>query len=167
MVIGGQAVLLYGIPRLTEDIDITLGVDIDRLDKIKEICRALDLSIPKEIDENFVKKTNVLVCVDTVTGIRVDFIFSFTQYEAEAIYRCKKVRFGKRQVNFASVEDIIIHKLFAGRPRDIEDVEGIMRRNLNGLDLEYIRKSLKIFTNLVDKQDIIQQFESLLKRIKE
>ncbi len=26
MVIGGQAVLLYGEPRLTEDIDITLGL---------------------------------------------------------------------------------------------------------------------------------------------
>ncbi len=26
MVIGGQAVLLYGEPRLTRDIDITLGV---------------------------------------------------------------------------------------------------------------------------------------------
>ena len=27
MIIGGQAVLLYGAPRLTKDIDITLGVD--------------------------------------------------------------------------------------------------------------------------------------------
>jgi len=32
MVIGGQAVLLYGEPRLTKDIDITLGIPIDRLD---------------------------------------------------------------------------------------------------------------------------------------
>ena len=31
MIIGGQAVLLYGEPRLTRDIDITLGVNIDRL----------------------------------------------------------------------------------------------------------------------------------------
>ena len=27
MIIGGQAVLLYGEPRLTRDIDITLGVN--------------------------------------------------------------------------------------------------------------------------------------------
>ena len=31
MVIGGQAVLLYGEPRLTKDIDITLGIGIDGL----------------------------------------------------------------------------------------------------------------------------------------
>ncbi|MDI3467220.1 MAG: hypothetical protein OJF50_006041 [Nitrospira sp.] len=27
MIIGGQAVLLYGEPRLTRDIDVTLGID--------------------------------------------------------------------------------------------------------------------------------------------
>jgi len=31
MVMGGQAVLLFGEPRLTPDIDVTLGVGIDRL----------------------------------------------------------------------------------------------------------------------------------------
>jgi len=34
MVIGGQAVLLYGEPRLTRDIDITLGLGIDDLEKL-------------------------------------------------------------------------------------------------------------------------------------
>ena len=36
MVIGGQAVLLYGEPRLTKDIDITLGEGIESLEKIKD-----------------------------------------------------------------------------------------------------------------------------------
>ena len=31
MIIGGQAVLLYGTPRLTRDIDITLGISTDKL----------------------------------------------------------------------------------------------------------------------------------------
>ena len=30
MIIGGQAVLLYGEPRLTKDIGVTLGVNIDQ-----------------------------------------------------------------------------------------------------------------------------------------
>jgi hypothetical protein len=34
MVIGGQAVLLYGEPRLTRDIVITLGIGIDDLEKL-------------------------------------------------------------------------------------------------------------------------------------
>jgi hypothetical protein len=37
MVIGGLAVLLYGQPRLTKDIDITLGLGVDGLLVIKEV----------------------------------------------------------------------------------------------------------------------------------
>lgn len=32
MIIGGQAVLLYGEPRLTRYIDITLGIDTEYID---------------------------------------------------------------------------------------------------------------------------------------
>jgi len=35
MVIGGQAVFLYGEPRMTKDIDITLGMGIDGLRRLK------------------------------------------------------------------------------------------------------------------------------------
>ncbi len=34
MVIGGQAVLVHGEPRLTRDIDITLGVDASGVPRI-------------------------------------------------------------------------------------------------------------------------------------
>ena len=36
MVIGGQAVLLYGEPRLTKDIDITLGVGSERVPDVSD-----------------------------------------------------------------------------------------------------------------------------------
>ena len=45
MVIGGQAVLLYGEPRLTRDIDITLGMGVNGLGKIKKIIKAIGLKI--------------------------------------------------------------------------------------------------------------------------
>jgi hypothetical protein len=37
MVTGGQAVLLYGEPRLTKDIDVTLGVDTDHLARLLDV----------------------------------------------------------------------------------------------------------------------------------
>jgi hypothetical protein len=42
MVIGGQAVLLYGEPRLTRDIDITLGVGPERWRELIEMSQALE-----------------------------------------------------------------------------------------------------------------------------
>ena len=39
MIIGDQAVLLYGEPRMTRDIDITLGSGPDHLEKILSIVK--------------------------------------------------------------------------------------------------------------------------------
>jgi hypothetical protein len=41
MIIGGQAVLLYGEPRLTKDIDITLGVSVNKLNELLSIINNL------------------------------------------------------------------------------------------------------------------------------
>ena len=38
MLIGGQAVLIYGEPRLTRDIDITLGVDVDKIEDVISVA---------------------------------------------------------------------------------------------------------------------------------
>ena len=76
MVIGGQAVILYGEPRLTRDIDITLGIGREALSAILNLCASLSLKpLPGGI-EAFVEKTMVLPTLDEKTGIKVDFIFS-------------------------------------------------------------------------------------------
>jgi hypothetical protein len=142
MVIEGQAVLLHGEPRLTRDIDITLGVDATYLSKLLNILPALQLEpLPKNV-EGFVEKTMVLPTIEKNTYIRVDFIFSFTPYERQAINRAKKVKIKNQQVNFASAEDLIIHKVFAGRPRDLEDIRSVLIKNPD-IDVEYIKKWLR------------------------
>jgi hypothetical protein len=58
IIIGGQAVLLYGEPRLTRDIDITLT--IDRINEFLAIVKELSLKpLPEDI-EAFVRQTMVL-----------------------------------------------------------------------------------------------------------
>lgn len=141
MVIGGQALLLHGEPRLTKDIDVTLGAETDRLPDVLELLGKIGLRPATEGVEDFVRRTMVLPALDTVTGIRVDFIFSFTPYKKEAISRSRKVSVGGEDVAFAAAEDLIIHKIFAGRPRDLEDIWSVLFRNPS-LDLDYIRRWL-------------------------
>ena len=110
--------MLYGEPRLTRDIDITLGVDIDRLEGVLAVAQELALRpIPQDLP-TFVKETMVFPAIDETTGIRVDFIFSFSPYEFQAIQRAKKIIIMDQEVLFASPEDVIIHKIFAGRIHD-------------------------------------------------
>jgi len=44
----------------------------------------------------------VLPSLDESTGIRVDFIFSFTTYESQAISRANKIKILEHDVCFAS-----------------------------------------------------------------
>ncbi len=164
MLIGGQAVLLYGEPRLTRDIDITLGVDIDKLKNIISLAGGLALKILPENVETFVRETMVLPVVHEKTGIRIDFIFSFSPYEQQAIVKARKIRMLDRDVCFASPEDVVIHKIVAGRPRDIEDVRGILLK-MPDIDIAYIRRWLKNFSDTLGENEIRKRFESIIKTL--
>jgi len=165
MIIGGQAVLLYGVPRLTKDIDITLGINIDKLPEIVDIAKSIKLKpLPQNV-EAFVKKTFVLPTKDQKSGARVDFIFSFTPYEKQAIQRGTKIKIKNFPVNFASVEDVIIHKIIAGRPRDIEDAKSVILKNLN-FDKRYIKNWLKEFDKSIEGDRFLERFNEILKDLK-
>jgi hypothetical protein len=166
MIIGGQAVLLYGSPRLTMDIDITLGLGSGKLPLVVDALREIGLKIIPEHYEEFVRETSVLPAKDETTGIRVDFIFSFTPYEQKAISRARNVAIDDGTARFASVEDVIIHKIFAGRPRDLEDVLGILHKNA-AIDVEYIGLWLKEFESSTERQGTFMDvFETLLEETK-
>jgi predicted nucleotidyltransferase len=164
MIIGGQAVLLYGEPRLTKDIDITLGVGVEELPVIKDALRALGLSIEPDDVETFVKDTMVLPAADKKSGIRIDFVFSFSPFERAAIERAKEVRFDDVPVRFASLEDLVIHKMVAGRARDIEDVRAIVLKN-PGYDRDYIRGWLSDFDKAIIGGGCLDKFDGVAREI--
>ena len=162
MVVGGQAVLLYGEPRLTKDIDITLGVTLESLGKVLALAQHNALN-PLVDPETFTRRTLVLPCQDQQTGIRVDFIFSFSPYEAQALERVRMVKMGSVQVKFASPEDLIIHKVIAGRPRDLEDVKSVLIKNPK-IDLTYVRQWLREFTTALE-EPFEARFNGVVKEI--
>ena len=77
MLIGGQAVLLHGQPRVTQDVDVTLGVDCSHLPRVLNVTRELNLEVLIPDVERFVEKTNVLPAREPASGLRFDFIFSY------------------------------------------------------------------------------------------
>ena len=160
MIIGGQAVLLYGEPRLTKDIDITLGVGPEYLEKLLLISKELRLKVLVNDVQEFVNQTFVLPVLDVKSGFRVDFIFSVSIYEKTALKRVSYVKMGKSKVCFTSIEDLIIHKIIAGRPRDIEDIKNVILINPQ-FDKDYVIKWLNNFDKELDKS-YVTQFEKLL-----
>ncbi len=163
MIIGGQAILLYGRPRLTRDIDITLGIDADEFALVEKACKKLKLKILPKKPEDFVRETRILPAEEAKSRIRVDFIFSFSEYETQAIKRAKCVDIDNYPIKFTSREDVIIHKMVAGRAIDEEDVKSVLAKNRKAINFKYIRKWLSEFSKIADLEGIIARFNNLMK----
>ncbi len=144
MVIGGQAVLVHGEPRLTRDIDITVGVGVDGIDRVLAVVAELGLALLPGDPRAFALQTMVVPAIDQTSGIRIDMILSFTPYEAQAIGRARDVQMGGGTVRVATAEDLVVLKVFAGRPRDLEDVRMVLLRNPD-LDRAYVTRWLRVF----------------------
>lgn len=162
MVIGGQAMLLYGRVRATLDIDITIGVDVDKYSAVEQVCKKAKLRILPDEPEKFAQQTRVIPAEDPKTKIRADMIFSFSEYEAEAIKRAKKVEMAGYPVRFASCEDVIIHKIVAGRAIDEEDVKSILVKQSGKIDLAYVKSRLKKFESTPEFTGTLDKFEKLI-----
>jgi hypothetical protein len=161
MLIGGQAVLVHGEPRLTQDVDVTMGVGPDRIQDLIDACEVLGLHPLPDDPRAFARETFVLPAADPATGGRVDLIFSTTPYEAQAIERAVLVDIGSREVPFATAEDLLLHKLFAGRPRDLEDAAGVVRRKGPELDWGYLERWAREFAMIPGREDLPAKLAAL------
>lgn len=135
MVIGGFANLQWGRPRVTEDLDITIQVSESEWPAFVDLLDSKFHPIPPE-PLRFAKETRVLPTL--VGSVRVDLIFAGLPYEEEAIRRAVPVTIEGRSVRVCTAEDLILHKLVSERPRDLEDVEGVIRRQTDRLDRGYL-----------------------------
>jgi len=64
-----------------------------------------------------------------------------------------------KTIRLCSAEDLIIHKAVAGRPQDRSDIQGIVYRQGERLDIEYIRNWLGQFAELLEEPEIQNRFE--------
>lgn len=161
MIIGGQAVLLHGRPRTTEDIDIVVGADPSRLTDVLEVCSALHLSVLTTDVEPFVRQSFVLPAADDSTGIRIDFIFSSTAFEKEAIKRAEIVVLESQPVPFCSAEDLIVLKLIAGRAVDLQDAASVVRRKASALDWDYLTGWINRFSQIEGHENLTLRLDEL------
>jgi len=164
-VIGGMAVLLYGEPRLTLDIDVSAAIAKADVGKFLLMAKRFGFRpIPNNI-MRFIAKTNVIpLRYSKGTSIgRCDIIIAQNAIEQETIERARPKKVGSVNMCVVSAEDLIIHKITSSRPRDREDLAGIIRRQKGKLDLEYIRRWLRKIDRVNAGPKLTGVFDNLVK----
>ena len=94
--------------------------------------------------------------------IPLDIVLAGPGLEEEFLQRARKLNLGGVVVPVISPEDLIVTKILAGRPKDIEDVRAILRARLKKLDLRRIRGFLRLLEDAVGQTDLKQSFEKEL-----
>ena len=161
MVIGGFAVTIWGEPRFTRDLDVTVSVPADKIGEIVDrICvrfRSLSGDPLK-----FVTETRVLPIM--VEATPVDLIFAALPYEEDAIARARPIHLKDGSVPVCSPEDLILHKIVSQRPRDHEDIEGIFRYRHSELDYGYLDPRVEELADALSDRNMLDWYRGLRQR---
>ncbi|HEY7817095.1 MAG TPA: hypothetical protein VIG29_02670 [Vicinamibacteria bacterium] len=68
---------------------------------------------------------------------------------------------GGTSVPLIDPEDLIIAKVLAGRPKDVEDARGVWRLHGRALDAARIRRILRLLEEALSQSDLLAAFESI------
>lgn len=154
MLIGGMATLVWGRLRATADVDFKVAAADGQ--ELLRACRQL-FELRASEPERFLAETRTIpLRVQAATGeaVSADLVLAGLPYEIEAIRRGLSVRIGGRLVRVATAEDLILHKIISERPRDIEDVRGILEKQGSSLDRDYLEPKLKELAEALARPEI-------------
>ena len=161
-IIGGIAAIIHGLRRTTQDVDITLLIELNHIEKIGNIL--IKNFPPSQKDPiDFFQKHFVLPTKHKATGIPIDFTAGLSGFDKLVIQRSKRIKFGSIPVNVCSIEDLIIYKLVASRTRDMADVEELLELYYTDLDKKYLLSITEEFVQ-IDREDVLKNLKNLLKK---
>jgi len=148
MLMGGIAVRFWAIPRPTFDVDFTLAVEPKRVPGLCGRFEEQGFSVPEAHQKGFVdslKGMNKFGVVRYTAGreVRVDMFLVTTPYQEQAFRRRVKEKINGKEAWLIAPEDLILHKLVAGRPRDLADVTDLLSLNPN-VDQAYLREWARV-----------------------
>lgn len=158
--IGGLAVLRWSEPRLTRDIDLTVMTGFGGEVPIVETFLARYRSrirnpLPFALDAR-------VILLQSPNGIGIDVSLGALPFEESLIARATRFEFAPgTPLLTCSAEDLVVMKLFASRPIDIRDAEGVAIRHGRKLEWNYILSQLAPLAEVKGDPGILQEFARL------
>ena len=164
-VFGAQAVIAAGATRSTADIDITVE-DIEPGRLLRALNKAgFALRDDVEDIESVVDSLRVLPLAHS-SGFQVDVVRAGPGLEMLMLERAITRRIGRTAVPFVETNDLVVLKILASRPKDLEDVRALLRLDLDELDLTVVRARLRELGKLLDDSTLVRSFELEAKNAK-
>ncbi|MEA3139050.1 MAG: hypothetical protein QOK23_1219 [Gammaproteobacteria bacterium] len=165
MVIGGVAASVLGRPRLTHDVD-ALAI-LPEGEWANAVSTAARHGILPRIENplDFARRSRVLLMRHVESGIDIDVTFGGLSFEQAAIDNSKIHDIGGLRVRLPRVEDLLIMKAVARRPKDLQDIEGLLAAHPE-VDVATVRHWVSEFATAMSTSDMLDDFDKLVARSK-
>jgi hypothetical protein len=159
-VFGAQAVNLHGFPRATADLDVTIDLGPMPVMQLIELLTKAGFE-PRFADRAFVMATRVIPVVHAASRLPIDVVIAGPGLEQRFLDEVELHSIERHKIPVLSAENLIVTKLLAGRPKDLEDVRELLA--IRGRDLSYahIEDLLRILERALDQSDLVHLFERL------
>ncbi|MGH8884412.1 MAG: hypothetical protein ACRDYX_04420 [Egibacteraceae bacterium] len=148
---------------MTRDVDLTLIVGYGREAAFVD---ALLERFPARIEDarEFALHTRV-VLVSARNGVPIDVALGALPFEERSVVRSSPFAVGKDlTLRTCSAEDLVVHKVFAGRERDWLDVEGVIVRQGPDLDREIVWHEVLPLLELKDATGDAERLQGIFDR---
>jgi hypothetical protein len=143
-VMGGLALSAWKYPRTTRDVDLLVGVEPNRVAVLLDALRAAGFRAKRTPALRPLGRMQILQLEfdppDAFVSISVDVLLVDCAYGREALKRRLPLRLPgiERELQVLSCEDVLLHKIMAGRVIDRSDAAALIRANRQSLDLAYL-----------------------------
>jgi hypothetical protein len=157
---GAQAVVVYGVPRLSADVDVTIGLTPDTPDGFARDMQAAGFAL-RVSDPDFVRRTRVMPFVHEPTGMPLDVVLAGSGLEDEFIDRAVPTDIAGTIVPVIERSDLVIAKILAGRPKDLDDARALWHLHGRAMNAQRIRHTLRLLEEALGQGDLVRIFDGL------
>jgi hypothetical protein len=161
---GAHAAMVWGRPRLTADIDVTVRLEPEDPERLVRTLQAHGFALRVGDADDFIRRTRVFPFLHVASGMPLDIVLAGPGLEDLFLSRARPITMAGVVVPVICPEDLIATKILAGRAKDIEDVRGILRERLAELDVALIRSTLAALEDALAQSDLRPAFEGELAR---
>lgn len=155
---GAQAAIVYGVARLTADVDVTIRPPMTPTNEWLITLEQHGFE-PRFTDPAFVATTRVVPVAHLATGLPVDIVLAGPGLEEEFLERAVTRSIEGIPVPVVEIADLVILKVLANRPKGLEDVAMLLRLHAVAIDLVRVRTVLGMLEQALGQSDLLAALE--------
>jgi hypothetical protein len=163
MVVGGFAVITYGVPRLTLDVDVVVDMRQEHIGPFVQAFSGPNYYVNEEAIRDSLLRRYPFNVIESNTAAKVDLVplprDTFTQIAFQRRQRQEYDSEG-HAASFITAEDAIVAKLIAhqatGSDKHLRDARGVLVMQSSDLDLELLKRAARA-AGVADTLDLLLQ----------